>query len=230
MRKFWKEYANLVGMTIVGLVFAYASFYLFLNCYHYQEVREAYTYNMKEDVNYQQIQANINLIKNNIDFSIQDYKGPIDSYFISGLQSRLNMCVQELENEKLNEIAEKNSFTLKDVNSLNNLYRSHVVNNCVVLQVTDYLSLSKDKLYQYGSYKELYDASLLETKFITQNTSYLSSQLQNNSSYYFNTTASRNGVYHPVKDNLSVVLGAYEKATEYVVQVSNWLQGEVTIS
>ncbi len=228
MKKFLKEYAKLIGFTLTGLVFAYASFYLFLNFHHYQEIREVYYTDMANDVTYQQTLTNIAAIKSNLNFSANAYQGSIDTYFIAGLQSRLSTCVNELENETFQEMGTKDSFTLKDVSSFNTAYLSHVVNNCVVMQITDYLSLSNATLSQYDSFRNLYDASQLETKFITQSTSNLSNILKNNSSYYFNTTTSRNGVYNPVRDDLAVVLGSYEKASEYVLQVSSWLQSEVT--
>lgn len=223
MRLFINEYTKVLAYAFIGLIFAYCSFYLIANIYHYQEIRKNYIVDVKEMDTYQSIIDNIDLIEKNIDVKIENYRGSENSTAMVDLRENLSNCVMSMDNEYLKTLSQKKEISIKDVETLRGVVTNSVVNGCLIENMY-HLTYEKDDL------KFMKDSSI----FLKQSIDTINSQLDfrkrdilNNSSFYFNTNSAYSNVYNKTGDNFLQLLSIYEESTELVLSVSSKFNNEV---
>ena len=223
MRIFINEYIKVLAYTFMGLLFAYSSFFLILNIYHYQEVRKSYSLDVADSENYKSIVANLKLIEKNLDVEVANYTGDSDGFAMATLQKNLYGCITDINNNSFKEMKAKKDINVKDTEALKNIVVNSVINSCLIEKL--YYTTYDTKNIKFLSN----DAILLKTNIDTINSEvdYINKAIMNNSSLSFNTTNSLNNVYNSVGDNYNNLLNLYKRSTDILLTVSSKFNKEV---
>ncbi len=223
MKKFLVEYINLIGKTVLGLVFGLSFFLLFLNFYHYKEIRTVYTPSQENGTDYEKLLRQVDVIKQNAAaYSQNTYQGNEDVFDMLGMQSKLNACAQAYENETLKNLLSKESYVAEDVYELVNYYQNSILNDCIVLQ---FYSFGDSTSTTYKSERLRSISPFLKVEMdnlLNSSTGYVKNNLKNNDIYYFSNEDSKNTVFELTKDSYQEMMGQYKSTLNFLETFSNW--------
>ena len=225
--EFVKQYVKIITYSLIGLAFAFASFYLLSNAYHYLEIRKDFVV----DFNTQPLVSNINekiakVNQNVAAFNINTYSGNISSTRMSNISSGLKACINSFQNDTYKSMYGKKQISIIDVYNLRESYENDILGDCIVNNLywtttVENTNFNSTYLQTNSDMIKLYVDSLLSE------TSYLKNDLLNNSSYFYNTSIASASVKNNTKDGFYEVLNAYDRAASFVEFVSNWFYNEV---
>ena len=224
MRIFINEYTKIFAYTFLGIIFAYASFYLFANIYHYQEVRKKHDIKLVEEDNYHNITSNVTKAKKNIEVDVDKYKGATDKLMMLQLKSGISSCISNINNEDFQKLASKEKITVVDVENLRQILVNNVINDCLIGDLY-FVTSSKQNVKFLVQDRELIK---LEIDSINSKTEYINKYLNNNSSLSFQTESANNNVFDSVGDSFQYLLDIYEDSSKVVLEISNKFNKEVT--
>lgn len=223
---FLKQYLKIISYVCTGLVFVFASFYILANLYHYYELRKDYlaSYNNDEltmiiDSNLAKIESNSNI------YNPAAYHGKISNSNMLMIKQNLSNCVNAFNNETVNELRSKNKITIIDVYKLRESYENDVLNKCIVNNLS-WLTTVDDSFGSKYLVNNKEITSLYIDSLLTAYTSYLKKDLLNNSSYYYNTSIASSSIKDNTRDGFYEVMDAYNRASKFVLYVSNWYKLE----
>lgn len=222
-----KEYLKIISYMLIGIVFSFSAFYLFINIFHSLELDKEYKVDVNETTMVKDYYKRIQTIENNVaNFQISSYKGNINPSKMLVIQQNIRQCAIVLKGTYLEDIKEKDSVSIIDVYKLRDSYENKILSDCIINSL--YWTLDPKDNNINSAYldenKELID---LYVDSLKDNTSYLKKDLLNNSSYYFNTSTASSGVKDNVRDGFYETLGAYKDASLYVEFISKWFKNEV---
>lgn len=223
--EFIKQYLKILSNVCTGLVFAFASFYLLANLYHYFELRKDFYADFNSQYLVVDINETMQKVKNNISTTdINNYKGKIPANIIVLTKQRLNNCVNTFENTTFNSMRNKDKITIVDVYKLRESYENDILNKCIVNNLHWLINVDES----YGTYlMNNKDLSNLYIDTLSGATAYLKKDLLNNSSYYYNTSIASMSTLDNTRDGFAEVMDAYNKAAKFVLYVSEWYKQEV---
>lgn len=221
-----KEYLKIISYILIGAVFSFSVFYLYINIFHSLELKKEYYVNMNQSTMVKDYYTRITKIENNIStFNQANYSGTIPVTKMQSIKQNLTNCSNILKNTYLEEIKNNNSIGIVDVYKLRNSYENDIVSECVINNLYWTLDVSGNNInstYLLNNQKLL----TLHINMLKNSTSYLKKDLLNNSSYFFNTSTASSGVKDNVRDGLYEVLGAYKDSSMYVEYLSDWFMKE----
>ena len=224
--EFLRQYLKIITYSVLGIIFAFSSFYFFANCYHYLELRRDYVADIDNLPIVGKINENLKDIDNNIKaFDVNKYKGSIPANIMMRIESNLKVCSNNINNDIYKEIIAKDRVSIVDVYNLRESYENNILNTCVVNGINwlilDNNGINSDTL---NANKTLISANI---DLLLEKTTYLKKDLLNNSSYYYNTNIAANSVKDNTKDGFYEVLDAYKSATDFILYISNWFKMEM---
>ena len=222
-----KEYLKIIAYMLIGVVFSFSAFYLFMNVFHTLELKKNYPIDISETAMVQDYYQRIDKIETNIsNFQASSYKGTISTSKMMVIQQNLRQCATILKSTYLEEIKENDSIQILDVYKLRDSYENEILSDCVINNL--YWTLSpKENNINSSFLIDNQELMKLYVEGLKNNTSYLKKDLLNNSSYYFNTSTASSGVKDNVRDGFYETLTAYKAASLYVEFLSNWFKNEV---
>ena len=196
MKAFFVEYAHLVGNTVIGLLFGLSFFLLFINFYHYEEIRTTYTPKHDNGTDYDNLLTQVNSIKEDINtYSQNTYKGSEGVFDMLGFQSKIKVCLEKYEDEQFKQLMTKETYNINDVYELVKYYQNSVLNDCVVLQLYS-ISSPTDPSIKSERFKTVAPFVRSQTELLLSNgLGYLKSNIQNNNIFYFSNENSKTGVF-----------------------------------
>lgn len=228
MKKFIIEYIRIIGYTIVGLVFAYSSFYLLINLYHSKELARTVNIEVKEDAAYVSVGNKVEQVKNNISsFSSSKYKGSIPVHYLLTIQGRIENCARQFENETFLNLKDKKSLTVYDIEQLRRSYQNDVLSTCLVEQLYDLAVVDQTDRYPIESLKQIAPYMELDIKNLLASYNYITADILNNHIYYFTTDHTYTNLFGRQKLAYSELMASYNRAADLLVKVSEWFQEEV---
>ena len=225
--EFFKQYLKIINYTLIGLVFAFTSFYLLANGYHYLELRKDYHVEFNSQPLVTSFENKIKTVNDNISkFNANTYQGSIPVNKMQVFYHNLKTCSDNFSNETIQNMKDKDKITIIDVYKLRESYENDILNGCIVNNLYWLTTINSDTfnsryLLDNKDMIQLYINSLLDE------TSYLKKDLINNSSYFFNTSIASSSIKDNTRDGFYEVMGAYNKAASFVEYVSNWYKDEV---
>lgn len=225
--EFLKQYIRIISYALMGLAFSFASFYLIINAYHYFEIRKNFSVNFDNQSLVLAIKENMAKVSANIDnFDANKYHGNMEPSKMLVIASNLNTCVNSFNNDTFKGMSGKEEVSIVDVYKLRESYEDSVLSDCIAGSLywttsIDDSNFNSKYLLDNKNLIQLYVTSLLNE------TSYLKSDLINNSSYYFNTSIASTSIKNNTKDGFYEVLNAYNKASNFVLFISEWFNNEV---
>ena len=142
------------------------------------------------------------------------------------IYQNLNSCVNYFNNDTFSTIKNSDSVSITDVYRLRESYDNDILSGCIVTNLYWTMSVNSDNInspYLIAN-KEMFK---LYINSLLKETSYLKKDLLNNSSYYFNTSIASASIKDNTKDGFYEVMGAYNRAADFVELISNWFKNEV---
>lgn len=223
---FLKQYMKIINYSLMGLTFAFASFYLLANAYHYLEIRKDFNVDFSSQTLVTDIDEKMNNVNKNISgFSAATYQGNLSTSQMMVIQQGLKGCINSFNNKTFQELRQKKTVGIVDVYNLRESYEDDVLSDCIVTNLHWTTTVSEDT-YNSRYLLENKDMMKLYMDYLLNATSYVKKDLLNNSSYYFNTTVA-SAVKNNTKDGFYEVIGAYNRAASFVEYVSEWFRNEV---
>ncbi len=224
MKKLLGEYSQILGFTLTGLIFGLSFFLLFLNFYHYKEV--SYTVVEPNYLNElkSRVDHNISEVKNNASsHDVNYYHGSESGYELLSIQSRLMLCASSFEDEKLKNMLSKDKYSIADIYELEGLYHQKIVNECIVKQLYG-LTFSKEgeSRFQSSSVRTIAPFIKLQADSFIRRTKYVSSNIKNNSSYFFTNRDAKENIFDVATESYYEVLDSYEAASSFLLEISKW--------
>ena len=226
MKKIILEYINVFAYAVVGIVFGFSFFLLFINFYHYKEINE--TINVKEEMeNYKQkTEEKLTKIKDNISLYQQNtYNGRNNIYDMNSIQIKLNSCVKSFESEEYKNLTDKENIEIKDVYKLGKFYQNTILNDCVVLQLSSLADESSS--YSITSLSTIRPFLKTNINQLLSNNGYITSSLENADNYYFTNDISKSSIFFLAKDSYSAINKNYQNTLDFLVEISEWYKSEV---
>ena len=224
--EFIKEYLKIVSYSLLGLIFSFAAFYLLANLYHYLEIRKDYTADFKNQTVIINIDDSLNKIQRNIStYNPNTYNGTMPSTEMTKIRQNISNCVDSINNEVYTSLKEKTTLTILDVYKLRESYEDKVYNNCIVNNL--YWLTTIEDSYPSATLVANRDLTIEYFSTLKNSTFYLKKDLINNSSYFYNTSVASASVKDNTKDGFYEVMEAYTRATNFVLNLSNWFNKEV---
>lgn len=226
MKKILLEYINVFAYAVVGIVFGFSFFLLFINFYHYKEINE--TINVKEEMeNYKQkTEEKLTKIKDNISLYQQNtYNGRNNIYDMNSIQIKLNSCVKSFESEEYKNLANKENIEIKDVYKLGKFYQNTILNDCVVLQLSSLADESSS--YSITSLSTIRPFLKTNINQLLSSNGYITSILENADNYYFTNDISKSSIFFLAKDSYSAINKNYQNTLDFLVEISKWYKSEV---
>lgn len=226
MKKILLEYINVFAYAIVGIVFGFSFFLLFNNFYHYKEINAVVDVGEEMLDNKQKTTEKIKKIKNNINSYQQNtYNGKNNIYIMNGIQIKLNNCINSFESEEYNNLVNKEKIELKDVYKLGKFYQNTILNDCIVLQISNLTD--KNSLYSIDSLETIRPFLKTNINQLLSNNSYIISNLENADNYYFTNDISKSSIFFLAKDSYSIINKNYQNTLDFLVEISEWYRNEV---
>jgi len=225
---FMKQYFKVIGYMLMGLVFIFSSFYLLANAYHYLEIRKDYIVDFDQLPVVDSIKKNLEDTTANINaFDPNTYTGSLPVNTMILIKENLTNCVKHFNNDTYNSLHQKTRISIIDVYKLSDSYDEQILNNCIVNNLNWVTSEKNDNLTDYLIQTK--DINKMYVQSLINSTSYLKKDLLNNSSYYYNTGIASSSVKDNTRDGLNEVLDAYNKASKYLLYISNWFRKEAGV-
>lgn len=226
MKRFFAEYFSILGYVMTGLLFALATFLLFVNFYHYKEVNTPYVKSDGYVGAYEKNKDKIETIRNNISvYNTSSYRGGVDSYVLLGVKSGLEICADKYDKTEANKIFAKKTITVADDYKLLGYLQSDIINDCVVLHIYS-LSVSDD-LNNLASYQVAKPFVDFGTKSLINDADYVKRILQSNSNYRFSSDYSRSSIFEVTRDSYTRLESTYTNSLDLVVAFSEWFKKAV---
>ncbi len=226
MKRLLLEYINIFAYVIVGIVFGFSFFLLFLNFYHAKELSIKVNVSSDVSVNQAKTTEKLNKIKNNISLYQQNtYNGTNNIYDMNNIQFKLNSCVKIFESEEYNNLAKKENIELKDVYKLGKFYQNGILNDCIVMQIN---SLSEESSsYSIASLSKIRPFLKTNINQLLTSNGYITSNLENADNYYFTNDISRESIFFLAKDSYNAINKNYQNTLDFLVELSEWYKSEV---
>lgn len=221
MKKILLEYSKIIGYTITGFVFGLSFFLLFLNFYHFNEVNSSFVKSDSDLAISNKLKSKIELIHNNSSlFNVGNYQESEDSASLALIKSRLDSCVNSLNNQEAFDILNKKVISITDVYELEQLYQNEVVNECLIKQLYNLTEESNNiKISSLNTMAPFFKTNI---DSLSTSTEYVRSSIKNNSSYSFNSNSAKLNILDTTKDSYYQVVDSYNKAINFVLDVSSW--------
>lgn len=225
--EFIKQYIKIINFSLMGLAFAFASFYLLSNAYHYLEIRKDFYTDFDSQPIVLDINKKIDNVRKNISsFNQNTYNGKMSVNQMIKIKSNLNLCIDSFSNEAITNLSGKKVITIVDVYNLREKYEDEILGDCIV---NNLFWTTNATLDNYNSNYLIDNQELIKlyVDSLRNETSYLKKDLLNNSSYFYSTSIASASVKNNTKDGFYDVMSSYNKAASFVEFISNWYKNEV---
>ena len=219
MKKILVEYSNIISYTVIGIVFGFTFFLLFLNLYHYEDVNDVYK---KQDSDYQinkELKEKLNSISLNIN-SVQLNNTSSNYANFSSIGLKLNTCVERINTNKFDELLSKKSISISDVYEMQQFYKIDISNECLVKQLYE-LNVGNNQ-NEYNEYIDTITFIEDNIEKLKDSTDYVEKVIKNNSSYSFTSSSTKEDIYNQVSDSYYSIINDYVDAIDFIYDLSVW--------
>ena len=226
IKKLLFDLTRTLGYTIIGLIFFFAFFLLFINFYHARELNLVIDVTSENTENQSLIAQKLDKVKKNVAvYSQNTYQGSNSIYDMNAIQIRLNSCIQSFESEEAKQTINKNEVMLKDVYKINSFYQNEILNDCIVMQLNAFTT--DTNVYSIPSLASLKPFIQLDVDHLLNSSNYLVGNLLNADSYFFSNDTNRETIFNLVEDIYYTTMQNYQNALDLLVEISNWYYKEV---
>lgn len=223
MKEFFTDFLTVLANSIMIICFAFMSFLLLSNFFHYREVTYSYSTDLKENVKYQEykkVLKNVNKKMNSV-----DYKDPKYSTTAKPIHDYYEACISSLNKGTFAKLADKDGITALDVYNSNSEILKDYNSSCIFTIPYNISNIYGPKIVNksFVSVKKITDQ---KADIIIDNADYLADSGLGNSSYGFVTDVTRSTIYNKVSNELSLTIDNYRMIAYLLDDVANWYVSE----
>ena len=212
MKKFIKDYVKLIAISLTGLVFVLASFYLMMNYNHSEEIKKT-IYVSSSDVRYQEGQQILNKIDNNL--STFRSKNVNNNNLLLMYNSLLN-CYNTMQSEgTFFRLQPNRNYTSTDIYNLGTNFQNKLMNSCYVLNLS-YLKTENVP----SEFKDVAPFITNYVESINKNVKDSLSEIENNSSYFFSTNITSSTIRYYLTSDYNTISSAYIDFANIILNLS----------
>lgn len=223
MKEFIIEFFTILANSIMVICFAFMSFLLIANFFHYREVTYTYSTDLNENIRYtgyKKLLKSIDKKMDSVNYDNPEYRNtakPIHDYY--------EACVKSLNEGTFASFNNKNGISALDIYKANDEILK-VYNGTCIFTVPNNISNI------YGADKK--NKSFVSTKKVTDekadiiidNADYLINSGLGNSSYSFVTDITRSTIYNKVSNELDLTIDNYRMIAYILDDVADWYVSE----
>ncbi len=215
MKKFIKDYIKIIGMSLIGLVFILASFYLIMNYNHSEELKKT-IYIGANDIYYQKHKDILSKISNNL-IIFRNSKNNNTAYGM--MYNSLSNCYNILQSEgTYSKVTPNNFYTSLEIYNLGNKFQDKIMNSCYVLNLS-YLKTDDNP----SEFKKIgpFVTSYIES--INRNVEDSIAEIENNSSYFFSSNIASATVRNYLGSSYKTIASSYNDFAEVILYLSDYI-------
>lgn len=223
MRDFFTEFLTILANSVLIICFAFMSFLLLSNFFHYREVSYSYSTDLNENVKYteyKKLLKSIDKKMDSVDIDNVNYRNtakPIHDYY--------EACVKSLGEGTFASLESKGSVSATDIYNANNEILKEYNSVCIFsipYNISNIYGYNKENK-SFKSTKEITDQ---KADIIIDNANYLIDSSLGNSSYGFVTDVTRSTIYNKVENELSLTIDNYRMIAYLLDDVADWYVSE----
>ena len=227
MKKFIKNYLNLIAMSITGMVFVFASFYILMNYNHNEELKKN-IYIGDNEVNYTAHKEKLNNLNDNLN-KIKNKKNVNSKYreIVNGLSE----CYTVLQSkESFAGIQTNKEYNSYEIHQLGTNFQNNVLNLCWNVGLGTLSNDTKENslpttLKNIKPIIEDYISS------IEYNLSDSLDEIKNNSSYFYTTSIASATVRNYLGSDYQSIAKSYNDFVNILVRISEIInEDEVSLN
>lgn len=222
-KEFLLEYLRIITNTILGLIFAFASFYLILNYYHYTEVRRTFNKG-NDDTSYSLLVKKTNELESIISkYNYNNYKGNYSRKTIDKLNTNIKNCISNIKSSSLYQLTGNRHINVKDIYVISNNFEKTIINDCLVLEL-NWLIDENNKEVENGYLKNIrpYAKSIIIST--SRNMTSIKNQILNNSSYYFNTNTASATIWDINRNGYQTLIDSSVDILDLLSTLANYIE------
>ena len=217
MKKFIKDYLNIIAFCIIGFVFILSSFYFVMNYYHYDELKGR-VYVGENDGKLVNYRNTIDEIKINLD-KFKAKKSTNTSY--EKLYQSLSTCHLVMTGQDVYYKMEMNRYyDPHDVYVLGGKFQSEILNKCWALHLSSIKDEKNDEII-----KNVAPFVNDEVNTIINQTTTALEEIQSNSSYFYTTKISSMTIRNYLSVDYSTITDSYQQFADLVLDLSKLING-----
>ena len=209
------DYSVLIGYSITCLVFGLAFFLLFINLYHYDNLKTVY---VRDDIVSKRISDSslkLEQTKKNISTNFGSYRGGANKVALLNLYSKIYSCINKFDDENFQKLLNKDTVDVVDVYDLLVLYKNNILNDCIIVQIYDMNSLLELPLIN-----DRIEFIKLNANALVNDLDYIKKNLENNSSYFMSSSIMKSTVFDYTRDSYIEFVNSYQESVNLVYQLS----------
>ena len=215
MKNFIKEYIKIIGITLTGLVFILASFYLIMNYNHSEEIKKT-IYIGENELYFKTHKDILKELSNNL-ITYRNKKSSNKAYNM--MYESLSSCYNVLQKEgTLSRINPNNNYTSFEIYNLGDTFQNDVMNSCYVLNLS---YLKTDDVP--SEFKSIAPIVVSYVESINNNISDSLSEIQNNSSYFYTTRITSATVRNYLSSSYKTISSSYNDFAEILLYLSEYI-------
>jgi len=212
MKKFLKEYLRIIAVSITGLIFSLASFYLIINYYHSIELQKE-IYIGESDLNYKKYRETLKQIDDNLTKFGQ--KKSNNSEYLK-MYHKLTSCYSVLNKSgTLATLSPNKQYNSYDIYLLGTSFQSELLNTCWALQLS------------YIKNDDIIEPFKTVSPFLVNNVSLMGKrvdnalhEISNNSSYFYSTKVASITVRDYLSSDYLMIAESYNDFANVILSLS----------
>jgi len=219
MKEFIVEFLKLFANCILVVCFAFSSFLLIINIYHFEEVGIKYDSDIAEDIRYTEYKASIDKSTKKInsvsslDVNYDNYGKVIKDYYTA--------CVNKLNDSSYSKLASNDIVDGKVIYDLNYEVLNELNNVCLI-SMSSFIKESTETVK--FDHNPMSTINLVKEKrnLILRNSDYLIDSGLGNSAYGFSTDIFKGTVYNKTISEFDLTVDNYTMIASVLEDIADW--------
>lgn len=211
MKNFIAQYIRIIAYTTIGLILLVSGFYIMINYYHSQEVKNN-LYIADGEINLQNYNSKIEEIERNLN----KFNSKNATQVNRNMYNKLNTCTSVLKSEGTFKSINYNSYyNSVDIYKLGSKVKTDLLNVCWVLHLS-YIT-GEDAPEEFKTIAPYIQNSI---DMISKQTSFALEEIQNNSSYFYTTSVTSSTIRNYLSSDYQIIANSYNKFADILLELS----------
>lgn len=214
MKNFIKEYLRVFAYAAIGFVFIISSFYLLINYYHSEELKNTiyFSTNSTSYINHKNTldQINTNLI------NFKNKKSTNKN--LNNMSNQLSTCVSVLKDEgSFYNLNNDTNLSYIDVYKLGSNFQNNVLNHCWILNLSNFLEDTPNEFKTIMPYVEN------SINLINNQINFSLDEIENNGSYFYTTGVTSITIRNSLASDYRIIVNSYQELANIILELSNYI-------
>ena len=219
MKNILYEFLKLLGSAILMICFAFASFLLIINLFHYKEISKPQGINLTENkdyLEYKDLMSDIDAKMKTVNFNDLKLKNTAKPIY-----EKYSACIKSLKESTFEGLKDQDSITVLELYNANNEMLDEYNNLCISDIIYTIDEIGKTNKYK-NNFNTIKKSIEIKQKIMLDNTDYLTKSSLNNSSYSFSTDSTKTGIYNKINNELKLTITDYKLMSSILNDIASF--------